>query len=235
MQAGEHGEKPEAPMIDDIDAALSRVGEEDKEHGYWVIRFYANRNRAHHSEILDLRLRGEYPKLLEVVEKDIEYFRSRLTGSQTDESHHSLQMVVDFRNTWFEQKSSGSDLTWGPNARARAHMSQLASLAKDAKDPATAYNLPDTEYEKLHKELATVMNELEEVKGIVSRGMSLAGSATKLGLAALELQAAATSEEVYPNSARKRILSQYEVYTPETKRQKIEDAFNALPPLDPLD
>ena len=53
----------------------------------------------------DLRLRGEYPKLLEVVEKDIEYFRSRLTGSQTDESHHSLQMVVEFRNTWFVNKN----------------------------------------------------------------------------------------------------------------------------------
>ena len=211
IKRGKQEEKPAVTMHDEIDAALLRIGETDNAHGYWVIGFYAHQNHEMHSDVFDQRLQGNYGTVLEIVENDIEHLDNQLTGSKSDYNSHCLNMALDFRKTWFELRSSGSEVIWQPNARAQIHSAQLA---KDAKTSTLAPSLGEIRYDKLQKQLVEILSELKDLKDMVSKGESLSPSA------------ATTPEELIPNSAQKRALSNDEVSPTGNKRRKSAEAAN---------
>lgn len=166
VAAGGQREPPRMPMHSEIENAMEKIGEIDKAHGFWVIAFYAKRNPAIHSEILDLRLRGDYEAVLDIVQKDVARLSNLLTGDSSDDGRRYLNMVLNFRATWFELRASGEQIVWQPNAKAQDHLKQLA---KDDKNAQLAHQSPETDYDKIQKKLASLSNELEEVKDLVSK------------------------------------------------------------------
>ena len=205
-------------MHGEIDKALANIDETNFLHGYWVIAFYAKRNGELHSDILDQRLQGNYERVLEIVQQDIGYITNLLTTDRSQDNVHYLNMCLAFRRTWFEETGTADGPVWKPNWEAQKH---LKELAQHEKNMTLAHSPPETEFDKLQKTIAALSSELNDIKTLVSQSVNLAGSAASLGLATLEMQAASTSEETAPNSAQKRILSEHEVFTPETKRKKI--------------
>ncbi|KAL8783129.1 MAG: hypothetical protein Q9195_009481 [Heterodermia aff. obscurata] len=125
------GERPQKPIHDEIEQALEKIGESDYAQGYWVINFYAARNEAVYSNILDDRLRGDYEKVLETVQKDIQYLVDLLANDTSDDYRHCLDLCLHFRATWFEQKSSANGITWQPNLRAQNHLKEIAQRERN--------------------------------------------------------------------------------------------------------
>lgn len=204
-------------MHDEIDKALANIDETNFLHGYWVIAFYAKRNGELHSDILDQRLQGNYERVLEIVQQDIDYITNLLTTDPSEDNVHYLSMCLNFRTTWFQEIGSVDGPIWQPNYKAQKHLNELAQQEKNM---TLVHSPPETEFDQLQKTIAALSSELNDIKTLVSQSVNLAGSAASLALATLEMQAASTSEEMAPNPAQKRILSEHEVFTPETKRRK---------------
>ena len=82
------------------------------------------------------------------------------------------------------------------------------------------YDHSENDLGQLHKTISELTKELKEVKDIL-RSSEITGKSTKrIALASLDVAANATLK---PNSAQKRVLSEHEIYTPETKKVKQEE------------
>lgn len=81
------------------------------------------------------------------------------------------------------------------------------------------YDRSENDIGQLYKAISELTKELKDIKNILKMNGNVVHSRRKIALASLDVAAHATSKL---NLALKRLLSKHEVYTPRTKKMKLE-------------
>ena len=206
--------EPELTLYNELKDAIRQVGEHDVDQGFWEIRLYAKRNGLMHNSILDRRLRGEYDAVAKTIDSDLASLTQILPEEELNKIARYRKMLTRYRRKWFDAVSVddyGRPI-WERNAAAEEHLAQIQKKE-------TAHHPPETEEEKIRNSIAALTEEIRILKETLSHNIALTGEAKSIALASLHMAAEAVPK---PNTPQKKLLKEHDVYTPSSKRRRIE-------------
>ena len=214
MGRDDDADAPKLTLHDELKRAIKDMGESDINQGFWEIRLYAKRNGVMHSGLLDRRLRGEYDEVSKTIDSDLANLTRILPEEEVNHISRYRRILTRYRVKWFKPLSTDhhGQIIWEPSEAAQEHLVQIQKTK-------TAHNPPETEEEKLRKIIAALTEEIRIMKEMLSHNTALTNKTKEIVLESLHMAVEAVSK---PNTPQKRVLEGHDVYTPNSKRRRIE-------------
>lgn len=154
-------------------------------------------------------------QVLDMIHADMANLQVSLPESERPNAARYRNMITRFRARRWEQDlvDENGRTIWRLNDEAKEHKLELGK-------PAKSFDQAEHDIGQLHKTIAELTKEVKEMKEILKSNEKMAVSTRKVTLTSLEIAASATSKS---NAEQKRLLEEHEVYTPKTKRVKLEE------------